>query len=201
MAQDEHYHKRKELEQAIVTLESQRSILGDSVVDLSIKSLCDQLAELTPADEPIHQRKQATVLFMDTVSSTQITRSVEPEEYLEIMGGTLDRLTIPIERYGGMVLETMGDGFLAVFGIPMSRENDPIMAVHAALGVLRDAEEYGQELERTRGIVGFQVRIGLNTGLVAISGEEEQQRISGEPRRSGCPSGECGCTRFHLNLS
>jgi class 3 adenylate cyclase/tetratricopeptide (TPR) repeat protein len=180
MAQDEHYAKRKELEQAISSLVSQRSILGDSVVDLAIKSLREQLIELVPADEPIRQRKQATVLFMDTVSSTQITRSVEPEENLEIMGGTLDRLTIPIERHGGVVLETMGDGFLAVFGIPTSRENDPVMAVHAALGVIREAEEYGRELERKRGLTGFQVRIGINTGLVAISGEEERHRISGE---------------------
>ncbi len=84
------------------------------------------------------------------------------------MTAALERLTSQVDLQGGRVLKAMGDGFLAVFGVPVGHENDPDAAVRAGLAILDEAEEYAQELEASHGITGYQVRVGINTGLVAV---------------------------------
>jgi class 3 adenylate cyclase len=169
---------KEQLNQAIEALEAQRAILGDAVVETSLNALRKQLRELEAADVS-EQRKLATVLFMDTVGSTQITQSLDPEENLEIMGGALRLLSAAIEEFGGRVLRTMGDGLMAVFGIPVAHENDPDRAVYAALQMLTVARDYAADLKRKWGIPGYQVRLGISTGLLAVSGSEGREELSG----------------------
>jgi class 3 adenylate cyclase/tetratricopeptide (TPR) repeat protein len=169
---------KEQLNQAIRALEAQRSILGDAVVETTLQALRKQLQELEAADKK-EQRKLATVLFMDTVGSTEITQALDPEENLEIMGGAIRLLSAPIEEHGGRIVRTMGDGLLAVFGIPLANENDPDRAVYSALQMLAIAREYADELKRSWGIPDYQVRLGINTGLVAVSGSEGREEISG----------------------
>jgi type II secretory pathway predicted ATPase ExeA len=73
----------------------------------------------------------------------------------------------------------MGDGLMAVFGIPTAHENDPDRAVHAALNMLAVARHYAAELEEQWRITGYQVRLGINTGLIVISGSEGSEELSG----------------------
>ncbi len=169
---------REELEQAITALEAQRAVLGDAVVETSLMALRRQLEELETAAKS-EQRKLATVLFMDTVGSTEITHALDPEENLEIMGEALRLLSEPIEKHGGRVLQTMGDGLLAVFGIPATHENDPDRAVHAALEMLAVARGYASALKERRQIADYQIRLGISTGLIAISGGDGQEELSG----------------------
>jgi class 3 adenylate cyclase len=108
---------REALEQAIAALEAQRAVLGDAVVETSLKALRKQLGELDAAGRT-EQRKLATVLFIDTVGSTEMTYALDPEDNLAIMGKALRLLSEPIEARGGRIVKTMGDGLMAVFGIP-----------------------------------------------------------------------------------
>jgi class 3 adenylate cyclase len=85
----------------------------------------------------------------------------------------LKRLAAPVEAHGGHVTRFQGDGFKAVFGLPVAHENDPEQAVRAGLEILAVAAEIAQELETERGISDFKVRVGVNTGLVASGGETE----------------------------
>ncbi|HSG18457.1 MAG TPA: hypothetical protein VLE70_19345, partial [Anaerolineae bacterium] len=89
-----------QLQQAIEALEAQRPILGDEVVETSLKALRQQLRELEAAGKS-EQRKMLTILFMDAVGSTAITRSLDPEENLEVMAGAIRLLSAPIEEFGG----------------------------------------------------------------------------------------------------
>ncbi|HSG18140.1 MAG TPA: tetratricopeptide repeat protein, partial [Anaerolineae bacterium] len=120
-------------------------------------------------------RKMLTILFMDAVGSTAITRSLDPEENLEVMAGAIRLLSAPIEEFGGRVLRTMGDGLLAAFGLPSAHENDPDRAVQAALRMLTVAQEYAAELKRKWNITNYQIRIGISTGLVAVGGDGREE--------------------------
>jgi ABC-type oligopeptide transport system substrate-binding subunit len=62
----------------------------------------------------------------------------------------------------------MGDAVLAFFGAPIAHEDDPERAIRAGLGITAEAQRYAEELERERGIEGFNVRVGINTGLVVV---------------------------------
>jgi len=163
-----------ELKNAIATLESQRAVLGDAVVDASLSALRKQLAELEQAADPADRHKKlVSMLFVDVVGSTMLGQDLEPDEILEIMDGGLKRLAVPVEAHGGRVTRFMGDGFKAVFGEPTAQENDAEMAIRAGLEILADAREYAADLERKWHIPGFNVRVGINTGMVAVGGFTE----------------------------
>ena len=128
-----------------------------------------------PPSIPTRQRKLVTLLYMDVAGSTAMTQHLDPEDTLEIMDNALPRLAAPIEAHGGHVTRYTGDGFKAVFGDPIAREDDPEQAIRAGLEILDVSQSVAQEVQKEWGIEGFQVRIGIDTGLAALGGQTEAE--------------------------
>jgi class 3 adenylate cyclase/tetratricopeptide (TPR) repeat protein len=172
------------LKHTIAEMEAQRASLGDAVVDaglLPFKRKLDELVamlqvgEAQPPAEPAQQRKLVTLLFMDIAGSTAIAQHMDPEDVREVFDIALKKLALPVEQYGGRVTRFMGDGFLSIFGAPTAREDDPEQAVRAGLQIIELASELAPELEAEWDIPNFQVRVGINTGLVALGGLTEAE--------------------------
>ncbi len=171
-----------ELEAAIAALEAQRELLGEAVVEASIAALEKQRGELLAQQEPRQQRKFATILMMDIAGHTQMIRDLDPEENMALIDAALMELAGPIEAHGGRVTRFTGDGFKAIFGHPVARENEPEMAVRAALAVLQSSKSLGDPSPDPTGAPDFQVRLGLDTGLVFVGGQSEgEDTVKGAP--------------------
>jgi predicted ATPase/class 3 adenylate cyclase len=115
------------------------------------------------------ERRVVTILFSDVKGSTSLAENLDPEEVMQIMNGAFDVLIEPITRYEGTLARLMGDAILAFFGAPIAHEDDPYRACRAALDILQGARTFSQKLESERGIKGFSVRVGINTGLVVVA--------------------------------
>jgi class 3 adenylate cyclase/tetratricopeptide (TPR) repeat protein len=115
------------------------------------------------------ERRVVTILFSDVKGSTAMAEGLDPEEVLEIMNGAFEVLIEPIARYEGTLARLMGDAIMAFFGAPITHEDDPARACWAALDILEGARAYADRLARDRGVVGFNVRVGINTGLVVVA--------------------------------
>ena len=180
MIRDDQSGERARLEQAIAGLEAQRAILGDAVVDPAVAALRQQIDALEPMPE--QQRKLATLLFMDIAGHTALTAHLDPEDQMAVVDTALTRLAVQVERFGGRVVRFQGDGFKAAFGLPLARENDPAQAIRAGLAIQEEARAIAVELEAARGLAGFQVRVGITTGLVfAGGGTEGEDAVTGAP--------------------
>ena len=70
-----------------------------------------------------------------------------------------------IQHYGGTVDKYIGDAVMAVFGAPVSHEDDGVRAIRAALAIQRAAQSLNTTLEKTHRIK-IAIRIGINTGEV-----------------------------------
>jgi len=108
------------------------------------------------------QRKVVTVLFCDLVGSTALGESTDPEALRARMRRYFEDLRAIVERHGGVVEKFVGDAVMAVFGIPVSHEDDALRAVRAASEMRAAIAEHGLE-----------ARIGVNTGGVVVGGEGE----------------------------
>ena len=108
------------------------------------------------------QRKVVTVLFCDLVGSTALGESTDPEALRARMQRYFADLRTIVERHGGSVEKFVGDAVMAVFGIPVSHEDDALRAVRAAAEMRAAIAEHGLE-----------ARIGVNTGEVVVGGEGE----------------------------
>jgi class 3 adenylate cyclase/tetratricopeptide (TPR) repeat protein len=172
----------EQVQQAIQSLEAQRSVLSDAVVDLALAPLKEKLLEIQKIKQPEQQIKLATILFLDIANYTAQTRHLDPEELMEYIDEIIARLAAPVEEYNGRIVRYQGDGFKAVFGVPIVRENDAENAVQAGLTMQRIAQKIGHELGRDQGADKFSVRVGIATGLVmAGGGVEGEYAVMGEP--------------------
>src|SRR5688572_21893760 len=108
------------------------------------------------------QRKVVTVLFCDLVGSTALGESTDPEALRARMRRYFEDLRVILERHGGTVEKFVRDAVMAVFGIPVSHEDDALRAVRAASEMQSAISEHGLE-----------ARIGVNTGEVVVGGEGE----------------------------
>jgi class 3 adenylate cyclase len=113
------------------------------------------------------ERKFATALFADLVGSTSLNEREDPEVVQSVIGRTFDRFAQEIGRYEGLLEKFMGDGLLAVFGVPRAHEDDAERAVRAALAM----QDILAELNRSFAAEGkptLQMRIGLDAGEVLV---------------------------------
>jgi class 3 adenylate cyclase len=114
------------------------------------------------------ERKQVTALFTDIVGSTALAEQIDPEDWREIVSGAHQRVSAAVYAYEGTIAQLLGDGVLAFFGAPIAHEDDAERAIRAALEILESIERYADELRRANRVPNFQMRIGLNTGLVVV---------------------------------
>ena len=115
--------------------------------------------------EPEEERKVVTVLFCDLVGFTAQSDQADPEDVRDILRPYHLRLRTEIERLGGTLDKFIGDGIMAVFGIPAAHEDDPERAVRCALKMLDSMAE----LNASRPGRELAVRIGVTTGEALIA--------------------------------
>jgi class 3 adenylate cyclase/tetratricopeptide (TPR) repeat protein len=118
------------------------------------------------------ERKIVTAVFVDLVDFTERSERLDPEDVRGFLAPYHARAKAELERFGGTVEKFIGDAVVAVFGAPISHEDDAERAVRAALAV-RDAIS---ELNADDVSLGLSVRIGAATGeaLVNLNARPEQ---------------------------
>jgi class 3 adenylate cyclase len=82
------------------------------------------------------ERRLLTVVFVDVVDSVSIARTLDPEDWKEIMDRTFARIAEVVYRYEGTIAQLLGDGLLAYFGAPIAHEDDPARAVSVPASTL-----------------------------------------------------------------
>lgn len=171
--------KRQEIEQAITTLEAQRTLLDSAVVETSLVALRQQLAELGRAETlPLAlkgERKQVTVMFADISGFTAMSEKLDPEEVRSMINACFERLGAVIDQYGGHIDKFIGDEIMALFGAPAAHENDPERALRAALDMMAALEVFNDE---HAGLIPKRLALhfGINSGLVIAGGIGTRQR-------------------------
>ena len=81
------------------------------------------------------ERKVVSVLFADLVGFTSRAEQLDPEDVQAVLRPYHERLRYELERWGGTVEKFIGDAVMALFGAPVTREDDPERAVRAALAI------------------------------------------------------------------
>lgn len=111
------------------------------------------------------QRKVVTVIFADLSGSTPLAEKLDPEDLRRILAAYFNQLARQIRRYEGTIDKYIGDAVMAVFGAPLSHEDDAERAIRAALAMQESIAKLNADLERDHG-VRLSLRIGINTGEV-----------------------------------
>lgn len=114
------------------------------------------------------ERRNVTVLFADLTGFTSLSEKLDPEDVHRTVNRYMEVLVERVKKYEGTIDKFTGDGLIALFGAPITHENDPERAVRAALEIHRALADVAAELREELGVT-LQARIGINTGT-AITG-------------------------------
>ena len=146
------------------------------------------LAEHLVADDRMTglggQRKIVTVVFADITSFTTLLDSNPVEQVVEVLNRFFETVVPVIFKHGGMLDKFLGDGVMAVFGIPDETDMDPVKAIHCAVDIQQGVNELKERLV-AEGLFAIEVGIGISTGLVVAGNIGSQEQLNytviGEP--------------------
>ena len=115
------------------------------------------------------ERSEVTIIFIDIRGFTKLADQLDPEKATEVINNIFAPIVGIIDKYDGCINKFLGDGLMAVFGTPISHEDDPERAARASLEIMKSIEENGK-IKIGSKAKELKARIGINTGL-CISGE------------------------------
>ncbi len=119
--------------------------------------------------------RHVSVLFCDLVGFTPLAESKEPEDVRELLSGYFELARAIVARYGGTVEKFIGDAVMAVWGVPVAREDDAERAVRAGLELVLAVAAYGSEHA-----TDLKARVGVVTGGVATTETPEEGMVIGD---------------------
>ncbi len=103
-------------------------------------------------------RKFVTILFADIVDSTRLIENMEPDEAASKLYAVLECMGEAVRRFGGTINKMQGDGFMALFGAPITQEDHAVRACCAALAMQDAVARLGST----------EIRIGMHTGETVV---------------------------------
>ena len=143
--------------------------LAPSLVD----RLVDSEIELRLGGE----RREVTIMFADLSGFTALSTRLSPEELMALTNSYHALMVEAVEAFGGYVNQFIGDAVMAIFGAPVPDPDHAASAARAALRVVASVMQAKADADR-RGVPGYAVKIGLNTGPAVIGNVGAPERYN-----------------------
>jgi adenylate cyclase len=116
-----------------------------------------------------------TMLFSDVRGFTTMSENLEPEKVVQVLNEYFADMTPIVFEHRGMLDKYMGDGMMALFGVPLQCPDAATNAVSAAIAMQRRMASVNRDLQ-SMGMSDISIGIGINTGTVTVGyiGSEER---------------------------
>jgi predicted ATPase/class 3 adenylate cyclase len=178
--------------------EALRSFVAGQVADRLIEA----------GGELPEERRLITALFADVSGFTSLADRLDPEELLEVIDPVISGLSSVVGRYEGYVEKFAGDALLALFGAPVSHEDDAERALRVALEMHQVLARLSTELPHQAELT---LHVGVNSGhgIARILGSEARMDyavlgdsvILAQRLESAAPPGETYVSEMTMRLA
>ncbi len=157
-------------------------LLGQQASPEIAQALWDERHQLVQAGRLPPRSLTATILFSDIRAFTTLAEQQSPQQVMDWLNEYFFGMTDAVQQHQGVVIKFIGDGLMAVFGVPVPSTTaaaiaaDAQRAVTSALAMERRLEQLNQSW-KTQGLDPIQIRIGIFTGPVVVGSLGGQQRL------------------------
>src|SRR5437763_15644279 len=158
---------RSDLEQA-PTRQTEQDV-ADALRSFVSEQVADHLIE--SGGRLPEERRLITALFADVSGFTSLADRLDPEELLEVIDPVISGLSSIDGRYEGYVEKFAGDALMALFGAPVSHEDDAARALHVAVEMHSELARLVRDLPHDAELT---LHVGVNSGhgIARILGSE-----------------------------
>ncbi len=111
------------------------------------------------------ERKYAAIIFADLHGFTNISESMDQESVVEILNAYFSEMTPIVFKHEGTLDKLMGDGMMAVFGAPISKDDDTLRAVRAVIEMDAALKRFNRR-NSGRSWPELKMSVGINSGEV-----------------------------------
>ena len=111
---------------------------------------------------------EASVLFSDVRSFTTLTESLGAQGTVGLLNEYFTLMVDCLQKEGGMLDKFIGDAIMAIFGLPLPREDDADRSVRAGIGMLVELDRFNAA-RKDRGMMAIDMGLGINTDEI-VSG-------------------------------
>ncbi len=148
---------QKRIFSSLRSLEDKNQIIrvfGQHVSPVVVNRILDQKKDL------VSEIRYVCIMFLDIRGFTKFSESKKPEEVVYYLNTLFSFMIDIVNHNHGIINKFLGDGFMAVFGAPLSNGNDCQDAVTAALEIIERIE---REIAAGN-IPPTRIGIGLHSG-------------------------------------
>ncbi|OHD11114.1 MAG: hypothetical protein A2086_01875 [Spirochaetes bacterium GWD1_27_9] len=108
---------------------------------------------------------EATVMFCDIRNFTGMAEKISPAEVLSFLNSYLDKMIDVILEHNGIIDKFIGDGILAIFGVPIRSQNHCENAVKASIAMQNALKQLNEERAKN-GQSPIKIGIGVHSGYL-----------------------------------
>ena len=155
----------------------QETAARESLSRMMSPNLVDQILAGDLAVEKGGTLRKATVLFADVRGFTNLTERTPPKEMVAMMNEYFERITTVIFAHNGTLDKYIGDAVMALWGAPLTHDNDESEAVQAAIGMQKSVDEFNRR-RLSEGKAAIGVGIGIATGQLIAGYMGSSQTLS-----------------------
>ncbi len=122
------------------------------------------------------ESRTLTIMMSDLRGFTALSEHLKPDDLVTLLNHYLEEMTESIQKYGGTIIEFIGDGIMAIFGAPLYMEDHASKAVVAALDMQKKMPVIN-EWNRAHDYPPLEMGIGINTGEVIAGNLGSEKRM------------------------
>jgi adenylate cyclase len=128
----------------------------------------------TAVAEPASEMRTVCVLFLDIRGFTAMTRTRSAGETVALLNDFFAEMIEVVDRHNGIINKFLGDGFLALFGVPIESPAAATNALAAARDMLETVDGWNRKRPQEALRIGIGVHIGdAVTGTVGSPQRKE----------------------------
>jgi len=113
------------------------------------------------------EQRTVTAILFTVANVDMFEKTIAEQDRTPILNNALDNFAKIIFEYEGTIARLWENTVLAFFGAPITHEDDPLRAVHAAIAIIDEVQKISQEIEKSYQIP-LQLFMVLNTGPIVI---------------------------------
>jgi adenylate cyclase len=139
----------------------------------------------------VEELKRITLLNVDIRGFSRMSKQIGPRKTVALLNRFFAATGEIIFRHHGIVDKYLGDGFLAIFGAPVSNCDDPDNAIRAA-------QEMKRSLSRVNRLLDSELSLTVDMGISVHTGEVVVGNIGFEKKMDYTVIGDAVNTVFRL---